>query len=322
MGNSAQKEQLKAIGARLGEERQKKSISLEEIAAKTYIPQRLLSAIEDANLDRLPEPVFVQGFIRRYADAIGLDGTAMSKEFTVDLSPLPASTTATLISSAPEPPLKPVVQNTTPLKSAQNSVPLKPVQNAAPPNPVAPITPLPTPKPQEPELVRDEPKVKLSEPRLTSDESPSRLPLFALGGAIALGVIGVLAATVFNRPAERSTPVAATAPVSQAPRPSIAPPSPSATQASPKPSPSPSPAGAVGVKMNVTEESWVEVVVDGTSAFEGTLPKGTQRTWSGKQTVVVNAGNAGGVSLSYNNAPFKPMGAAGEVLSASFPPTP
>ncbi|MGG6265120.1 RodZ domain-containing protein [Leptolyngbya sp. AN03gr2] len=336
MGNSAQKEQLKSIGARLGEERQKKSISLEEIAAKTYIPQRLLSAIEDANLDRLPEPVFVQGFIRRYADAIGLDGTAMSKEFTVDLSPLPASTAATLISSTPEPPLKPVVQNTTPLKSAQTPVPLKPVQNAVPPKPVqntvppkpaAPVTPLPTPKPQEPELVRDEPKVKLSEPKLTGNES-SRLPLFALGGAIALGVIGVLAATVFNRPAERSAPVAATAP--QAPKPSIAPPNsttiPSATQAPPNPSPvaspSPSPAGAVGVKMNVTEESWVEVVVDGTPAFEGTLPKGTQRTWSGKQTVVVNAGNAGGVALSYNNAPFKPMGAAGEVLSASFPPNP
>ncbi|BAU11533.1 hypothetical protein LEP3755_20320 [Leptolyngbya sp. NIES-3755] len=317
MGNSAQKEQLKAIGTRLGEERQKKSISLEEIAAKTYIPQRLLSAIEDANLDRLPEPVFVQGFIRRYADAIGLDGTAMSKEFTVDLSPLPASTTATLISSTPEPPLKPVVQNTTPLKSAQNPVPLKPVQNTAPPKPV---TPLPTPKPQEPELVRDVPKVKLSEPKLTGNDSSSRLPLYALGGAIALGVIGVLAATVFNRPAERSTPVAATTP--QASQPSIAPPSPSAIQASPKPSPSPSPAGAIGVKMNVTEDSWVEVVVDGTPAFEGNLPKGTQRTWSGKQTVVVNAGNAGGVSLSYNNAPFKPMGAAGEVLSASFPPAP
>ncbi|MBE9013745.1 DUF4115 domain-containing protein [Pseudanabaenaceae cyanobacterium LEGE 13415] len=335
MGNLAQKEQLKSIGTRLCEERQKKSISLEEIAAKTYIPQRLLSAIEDANLDRLPEPVFVQGFIRRYADAIGLDGTAMSKEFTVDLSPLPAPTAATLISSTPEPPLKPVVQNTAlPKPTVQNTAPPKPVvQNTAPPKPVvqntaplkpaAPVTPLPTPKPKEPELIRDEPKVKPSEPRLTGNESPSRLPLIALGGAIALGVIGVLAATVFNRPAERSTPVAATAP--QSPRASIAPPSPSAIQSlkpSPVASPSPSPAGAVGVKMNVTEDSWVEVVVDGNVAFEGTLPKGTQRTWNGKQSVVVNAGNGGGVALSYNNAPFKPMGAAGEVLSATFPPAP
>ncbi|MBD2078675.1 RodZ domain-containing protein [Leptolyngbya sp. FACHB-17] len=37
---------------------------------------------------------------------------------------------------------------------------------------------------------------------------------------------------------------------------------------------------------------------------------------------MVTAGNAGGVSLSYNNATFKPMGGAGEVQTATFPPTP
>lgn len=290
MGNSAQKEQLKAIGTRLGEERQKKSISLEEIAAKTYIPQRLLSAIEDANLDRLPEPVFVQGFIRRYADAIGLDGTALSKEFTVDLSPLPAPTAATLISSTPEPPLKPVVQS------------------SIPPKPAPPVTPLPAPKPLEPELIRDEPKLRVEEPKVKVDQPPARLPLIALGGAIALGVIGVLAASFLNRPAERSTPVAATAPAAKLSQP-------------PPVAPSPVPAGTINVKMNVNDDSWVEVGVDGKSVFEGTLPKGTQRTWRGKQ-VVVKAGNAGGVALSYNNAPFKPMGASGEVQSATFPATP
>jgi cytoskeletal protein RodZ len=291
MGNSAQKEQLKAIGTRLGEERQKKSISLEEIAAKTYIPQRLLNAIEDGNLDRLPEPVFVQGFIRRYGDALGLDGTVLSKEFTVDLSPLPAA--ATLISSSPEPPLKPAVQSSMPPKPAP-----------------APMTPLPALKTPEPVMIRDEPK-------LVVDQPPARLPLIALAGAIGLGVIGILAATLFNRPAERSTPVATSAPVTEPSQAPITPPSPVASTPA-----SPAPAGTVGVKMNVIEDSWVEVVVDGNSVFEGTLPKGTQRTWNGKKQVVVNAGNAGGVALSYNNAPFKPMGTTGEVQSATLPPTP
>ncbi len=298
MGNSAQKEQLKAIGTRLGEERQKKSISLEEIAAKTYIPQRLLSAIEDGNLDRLPEPVFVQGFIRRYGDAIGLDGSALSKEFTVDLSPLPVPTATTLISSTPEPPLKPVVQS------------------SLPPKPAAPVPPPPALKLPEPEMVRDEPKVKVDQPKVKVDQPPARLPLIALGGAIALGVIGVLAASLLNRPAERSTPVAANAPVAKPSQP------PAAPSPAPVAAPSPAPAEPVGVKMNVSEDSWVEVVVDGNSVFAGTLPKGTQRTWRGKKQVVVNAGNAGGVALSYNNAPFKPMGAAGEVQSATLPPTP
>ncbi|MEP0917775.1 DUF4115 domain-containing protein [Leptolyngbya sp. DQ-M1] len=334
MGNSAQKEQLKAIGTRLSEERQKKSMSLEEIAAKTYIPLRLLNAIEDANLDRLPEPVFVQGFIRRYADAIGLNGIALSKEFTVDLSPLPTSSAATLITSIPEPPLKPAVQ--------------APV----PPKPAAPITPPPALKLPEPELIQDEPKKsepelirsepKKSEPELIRDEpkrlepelirdeprvkgeapapkETTRLPLIALGGAIALGVIGVLAASLFNRPAERPAPTTATAPVTQPPQPPIVAPSPTPAASAPA---SPTPTGAVGVKMNVNEESWVEVVVDGKTEFEGTLPQGTQRSWSGKNQVSVRAGNAGGVALSYNNATFKPMGGAGEVQTATFPPTP
>ncbi|MER3432767.1 MAG: hypothetical protein C4288_04880 [Leptolyngbya sp. ERB_1_1] len=303
MGNSAQKEQLQTIAARLSEERRKKSISLEEIAAKTYIPQRLLTAIEDANLDRLPEPVFIQGFIRRYGDAIGLDGTALSKEFTVDLSPLPAPTAATLISSSPEPPLNPVIQS------------------SIPPKFTAPVTP-PTPKPSEPVMIRDEPKLKSDELKLKSDELPARLPLIALGGAIGLGVIGVLAASFLNRPAERPTPAAVNpSAVQPSQAPAVAPsvvPSPSPAASAPA---SPAPTGVVNVKMNVTEDSWVEVVVDGNVAFEGTLTKGTQRTWNGKRKVVVNSGNAGGVSLSYNNAPFKPMGTSGEVQSATLPPT-
>nr|WP_242026538.1 DUF4115 domain-containing protein [Leptolyngbya sp. FACHB-17] len=48
----------------------------------------------------------------------------------------------------------------------------------------------------------------------------------------------------------------------------------------------------------------------------------SKRSWRGKNQVVVTAGNAGGVSLSYNNATFKPMGGAGEVQTATFPPTP
>ncbi|MBD1848148.1 helix-turn-helix domain-containing protein [Cyanobacteria bacterium FACHB-63] len=299
MGNSAQREQLKAIGIRLGKERQKKSMSLEEIAVKTYIPQRLLVAIEEANLDRLPEPVFVQGFIRRYGDAVGLDGSALSKEFTVDLSPLPAPTAATLITAAtPQPPLQPVVQAPTSPKSA------------------APITPPPAPKPPESERLREQPKVKVDVPR---SKETNRLPLIALGGALSLGVIGVLAITLFDRPAERRASTTATAGVAQPSQPPIVSPSPAPVASTPA---SPTPTRAAGVKMNVNEESWVEVVVDGKTEFEGTLPKGTQRSWSGKSQVVVTAGNAGGVSLSYNNATFKPMGSAGEVQTVTFPPTP
>jgi cytoskeletal protein RodZ len=85
-----QAEQLQQIGTMLREEREKLRMPLEEIAVKTYIPLRLLQALEVGQVERLPEPVFIQGFIRRYADAIGLDGPAISKQFAFDPSPVPA----------------------------------------------------------------------------------------------------------------------------------------------------------------------------------------------------------------------------------------
>lgn len=85
--NLAQVEQLKQIGAYLAEEREKQALPLDEIALKTFIPLRLLQALEHGQIDRLPEPVFVQGFIRRYADMLGLDGTAISKGFDINTAP-------------------------------------------------------------------------------------------------------------------------------------------------------------------------------------------------------------------------------------------
>src|SRR5919199_1110208 len=85
--NPDQVERLKEIGAYLRQLRQEQSISLEEVSAKTYIPMRLLKALEEGQLDQLPEPVFIQGFIRRYADVLNLDGAALAKTFPLNLLP-------------------------------------------------------------------------------------------------------------------------------------------------------------------------------------------------------------------------------------------
>ena len=76
--NQAQVEQLKEITRRLRQVRQQKSIGIEEIAARTLIRAGVLQALEEERFEELPEPIFVQGFIRRYGDALGLDGNALS----------------------------------------------------------------------------------------------------------------------------------------------------------------------------------------------------------------------------------------------------
>ncbi|MBE9039900.1 helix-turn-helix domain-containing protein [Oscillatoriales cyanobacterium LEGE 11467] len=72
---------LAEMGTRLREHREQQNLSLEEVADRTMIPVRLLGAIENAKLEQLPEPVYIQGMLRRFADALGLNGAAFAREF-------------------------------------------------------------------------------------------------------------------------------------------------------------------------------------------------------------------------------------------------
>lgn len=74
-------ERLAELGIKLKEMRHEKAISLEQIAAQTMINIRLLTAIEEGQLNQLPEPIYTQGFIRRYADSLGLNGAEFAKAY-------------------------------------------------------------------------------------------------------------------------------------------------------------------------------------------------------------------------------------------------
>ncbi|MDP5338640.1 MAG: helix-turn-helix domain-containing protein [Nodularia sp. (in: cyanobacteria)] len=82
--NEAQKEQLQEITQYLLRLRQEKSISIEEIAIQTNIRLHLLNALDAGNFEILPEPIYVQGFIRRYAEAMGLDGQALANTWIIN----------------------------------------------------------------------------------------------------------------------------------------------------------------------------------------------------------------------------------------------
>ncbi len=66
-------EQLAALGRFLQNVRQEQHLSYEDVAAKTHIPVRILKALEFADVKQLPEPVYIQGFLRRYAEALSID---------------------------------------------------------------------------------------------------------------------------------------------------------------------------------------------------------------------------------------------------------
>ncbi len=80
---------------------------------------------------------------------------------------------------------------------------------------------------------------------------------------------------------------------------------------------SPIPQSAV-VNITLRDECWLKVVVDGKVEFEGTLPKGTNRTWKGKKAVTIRAGNAGGVFITFNNGQKKLLGKPGQVEEVTY----
>ena len=81
-------EKLEQIGSTLRLKRQEKQLSLEQVESQTRIRSRFLQAIEAGKLDQLPEPVYIQSFIKKYAETLGLDGTQLASSFpTSDRQP-------------------------------------------------------------------------------------------------------------------------------------------------------------------------------------------------------------------------------------------
>ena len=64
---------MESIGDYLKRERELRNITLEEVANATRINIGILRNIEEGQAERLPAEVFVRGFIRCYAQYIGLD---------------------------------------------------------------------------------------------------------------------------------------------------------------------------------------------------------------------------------------------------------
>ena len=66
--------------------RVKKGISLDEVSEETRIRIDTLRLIEKEDHDRLPSEVFVKGFLRAYAEAVGIDGGEAVTRYTSSIN--------------------------------------------------------------------------------------------------------------------------------------------------------------------------------------------------------------------------------------------
>src|SRR5262245_20345952 len=61
--------------------REAKGLSLEQVADKTKIGTRFLEAIEKQEFERLPGGIFSRGFVKAYAESLGLDANEILSNF-------------------------------------------------------------------------------------------------------------------------------------------------------------------------------------------------------------------------------------------------
>jgi cytoskeleton protein RodZ len=303
--NTSAEEKLREIARQLVAAREALGMPLEEVATKTFIPIRTLKALEAAETFKLPEPIFVQGFIKRYAKLVGLDGDTLAKEIPLDQTPIAINIVKEPAARALVPPINKRVSL------------------------------------DEPTAERESIFSKIAPPTVgTTPQEPLDRPAWlipALAGLVGFGFVVGAIALIANRPQPVTTAPSPSASPSPKPKASIKPsptvspivepseslsPSPSPTP-SPTPSPSPSPVanvttGPVNVGLNLSDDSWVEVKADGKVVFEGTMAKGTNQNWSAQKEIEVTSGNAGAVTVSQNQKPGKVMGAAGDVKTTTF----
>ncbi len=304
--DTASAEKLRSVAQQLVQAREAQGISLEEIATKTFIPMRALKALESGETFKLPEPIFVQGFIRRYAKLVGLDGDALAKEIPLNIEPVAVD----LIKEAPRPPLVDVIRNQLSREQVPDKV-MRPVVLYGAENPVSS---------KGDGYGGNKPQ---------TDRPAWLFPI--LGGVIGFGLlVGAIAVLRPQTPEVKQTNQSpATKPITTQSSPQSSPksnvvPSPIASETpSPSitPSPTPSPSltsGPVKVDVSLTDRSWVEVVVDGDVKFEGMMEKGVTQSWSGQKDVQISSGNAGAVKLVYNQSPAIVMGKTGQVETKKF----
>ncbi|MBE9111763.1 helix-turn-helix domain-containing protein [Nodosilinea sp. LEGE 07298] len=283
-----QVEQLQSIGAYLRQVRQEQGLSIDTLANQIFIRPALLQALESGQDAALPEPVFIQGFIRRYAEALGLDGQTISKEFRV--TPVDVMPTPELVERA----------------DSNGAV----------------SQPEPRPSPQVAEKASAIP-IDRSLPR---SPLPLLLSLGALALVLGLGAWGLFGRdSATSRAGDLGAEPAIDAPEPTADAPVLDPDNADADTAAESlealdDSPSAPQEAPVVVSANLSDRAWLSVVADGENVYEGIAESGFEETWTAQSSLVFRTGNAGGVELSVNGDRAVVLGNAGMVRTLTLTP--
>lgn len=319
---------LGEIGRRLREARLAKGISLAEVEEQTKIRRRYLEAIEAGAETVLPGDVYTKGFIRSYANFLGLDGPALVDEYKrLQREAGGREAPGARGDAARDAVRERYAAEDGPEDQGED-------ERAAPPLPPRPRAPRRTPAvaPATPQRARGRAR-----------PAPLRRWLVGLGlAAAALVLLWVL-----YRPTEVAAPAPAPpGPAASLPSPAEAPAAGAAPQGGAAPAPSPPPGsapeppqppapapepptqvekgqpadgvipisvrpGPIRLDLAVRDRVWMRVVADGKEVLSATLQAGDSRSFSAQERIDMVLGWIDPVDVTVNGKPLGPLGSGG-----------
>jgi cytoskeleton protein RodZ len=298
---------LSEVGQRLKQAREAQGLSLAEVSSRTRITVRHLRAIEDGVEAELPEVFYVRGFLKKYAEVVGLSPTDVADLY----KPAPVPT-------APLPDLR---QGSGPLGyyAALGALVLVLLGLAWYFQPrvsvvEAPQATLSPAEPGQPEATAPV-ATETTTPQPAATSAIEALPATASAPVVAAATPAAEATGSASSSPTAATPsvvASATTPVAVAP--SAAP----SEAASAAPTASPR-SDTIALTLALKERSWIEVRVSGRLVKEGIASRGEMHRFKGKE-IEVSAGNAGGVQIYKNGRDAGRLGAHGEVVTRVFKP--
>lgn len=73
---------MESIGSQLKQARETRGISIEQAQKDTRIHSKILKALEEDRVEEATSsPIYIKGFIKKYADYLGLDGKSLADEY-------------------------------------------------------------------------------------------------------------------------------------------------------------------------------------------------------------------------------------------------
>ncbi len=348
------------LGSLLRHKRESLGLTLEKVEGFTHIHVKHLQAIESDDLSTIPSVPQARGFIRNYASFLGFNPEDIAAQVgaTRPRPGKPPPVPPPDASPVAQPPAASQSAGPTPVSPAQSS---QPVSSTRPRAPItAPVVsrsaayaknrPLPAPTRGRSWLRMD----MLLGGVVT-------LVIIALLGWGGYNIVLSVRGSVTPASTEPFIPLSSDSPGTAAPADlsvegtgtlTGSEPAPSGTGTGPattgelnpdttvtgsavtpgvfsvatvSPTPFPTPLGGVytdvRIHIIVVQRAYLEVQVDGKSAFSGRVQPGETYDYIGLQTVTISTGNGAGIQVIFNGVDGGTMGRFGEVVTQTYTPT-